>query len=288
MLIVVIDALCLCHMARHTLGDLTWENVQTGVIFGFLKRILQFAEKYETNKFIFTWDSKKSHRRQFFPDYKSDRRNHKKEMTPEELVFLKTELKQFTTIRQIILPNMGFKNSFIQTGYESDDLIAVAVSSNVKGEKVIVSSDNDMLQLLKSDVKIYNPFSKKEVTVEDFKAKWGIEPEQWKEVKSIGGCSTDSVPGIKGVKEKTAIKFLKGEMKASSDLFWRIKSGEDIIERNRKLVSLPYVGTKSLKIDFDERFDINNIKAVFAHYGCYSFLKDPLLQKWIDCLGATA
>lgn len=285
MTILVIDAPCLCHMARHTLGELTWENVKTGVIFGFLKRVLFYAEKYETNKFIFTWDSKKSFRSQIFPDYKIKRKQATKELTEDEIMIMKEEFKQFTILRQIVIPNLGFKNNFVQTGYESDDLIAVAVSSSIKDKKIIISSDNDMLQLLTSDVKIYNPMSKKEVTEESFRNAWGIDPSLWSEAKSISGCGTDDVPGVKGVKEKTAIKFLKGEMKASSELFWRIKNSEELIQRNRKLVSLPYEGTQSLKVDFNETFKLTNFKAIFSQYGCYSFMKNPLLQKWIDCLG---
>ena len=73
-------------------------------------------------------------------------------------------------------------------------------------------------------------------------------------MKALAGCSTDSVPGIKGVGEKTAIKYLKNELKESSKIYQRIisKEGWNIYKRNIELVKLPFTGTKIFKLKTDK------------------------------------
>jgi len=135
---ILFDCSFLCHRARFTTGAL-----DNGVIFGFLSSVIDICEAFECYNPIFIWDSKKSHRKKIFPYYKKKRR---KDLTPEELLELKECFRQMDVLRSEIIPDMGFKNSFRQTGLEGDDLIAKIVldMNNSKHRFIIVSSDQDL------------------------------------------------------------------------------------------------------------------------------------------------
>ena len=78
---------------------------------GFLKKILEYAEKFNTNEFVFCWDSRHAYRKWVYPDYKRARREGK---TTEELSEIEIMFKQFVQLRRKILPELGFKNIYYQ------------------------------------------------------------------------------------------------------------------------------------------------------------------------------
>jgi 5'-3' exonuclease len=98
---------------------------------------------------------------------------------------------------------------------------------------------------------MYNPGKKKAVTLQSFSKETGLEPWEWAKVKAIGGCKTDEVPGIPGVGEKTAIKYILGKLKPDSAAYKAIKANKEIITRNRKLVELPFEGTQVFELRTD-------------------------------------
>ena len=172
-------------------------------------------------------------------------------MTDEEKEFREDLHKQLTKLRQIELLKIGFRNVFWQQGFEADDLIA-SVCKDKKQDFIVVSSDQDMFQLLSKHVEIYNPMSKKFITKSSFTDKYGVKPKEWATVKAIAGCSSDGVPGVSGVGEKTAIKFMNGDLKQTTKAFVSIANSTDLIERNLKLVKLPLPETLSFKLYNDK------------------------------------
>jgi len=271
---ILIDSNYLAYRAHLTTGKLQYGNIRTGIMYGFLSQLITVAEELESSNFLFFWDSKKSRRREIFPDYKIKRRDTQ---TPEEEQEWKTAFAQFNQLRKKILPNIGFINQFYQSGYESDDTIAQYILDNKDKEMYIVTSDNDMLQLL-DYCKIYNPVKKATMTKQVFKKAYGIEPQQWKEVKAIAGCASDKVPGIPNVGEKKAIQFLKGEMKRTTKAYQSIKDGKEVIERNRKLVYLPFEGTKSFK-EVSNEFRMLEFLRVCREFGLESFRQEKRKEK---------
>jgi DNA polymerase-1 len=140
---------------------------------------------------------------------------------------------------------MGFKNIFLKRGYESDDLIASLVRSSLEDKKasiVIVSADHDLYQLISSQTSVYLLNKKKLYTQEDFTKEWGISPTQWIDVKSIAGCNSDNIIGIDGVGEVLAAKYIRGQIKSSSNLFRKIAEKSFVWRQNDTLVRLPYLG----------------------------------------------
>ena len=93
---------------------------------------------------------------------------------------------------------------------------------------------------------------KKTITAGWFEKEYGIGPSMWADVKALAGCPGDCVEGIVGVGEKTAIKFLTGNLKTSTKAYGCIIEGREIWNRNLELVRLPYEGTPKLRLKSDE------------------------------------
>jgi len=131
---------------------------------------------------------------------------------------------------------------------------------------VIASSDDDLLQLLSPYTSIYNLGRKERYTEQKFIQDYGIQPQEWVEVKKIAGCSGDNVPGVPGVGEKTAIRYLRGELNPDTKAYQKIEQGRKIIERNEDLVSLPFPGTKG-RLILPNVFDVGSLKSVCRQFG---------------------
>ena len=252
---LLLDCNYLCHRAKHTLGGLKHGETPTGVIYGFLKTISYFQERFNTHRVVFCWDSKTNKREEIFPAYKKKRKARYKEWTPKEAKFEKAFRLQMKKLRRYYLKAIGYKNVFCQAGYESDDIIA-SISKHLPkdDEAIIITSDQDMYQCLRHNVSFYNPQKNELVTLQKFYRKYGIMSKDWKVLKAITGCTTDEVPGIKRVGEITALKFLKRKPKETSKIFQAILSNESwkILQRNKKLVYLPFKGVKIFPLREDE------------------------------------
>lgn len=281
-MLIIVDCNYICHQAKHTLQYLSHEDQPTGVIFGFMKRLYKFAGEFETSRFAFAWDSGESLRRELFPEYKESRRREK---TPEEQELDGLAYHQFDLLREKVLPALGFNNNFIAEGYEGDDVIAsILGSNNFKTLPVVVASDNDLFQLL-GKCRLYNPSTEKMYTRSDFKDEWGLYPDDWVMVKAIAGCSGDGVPGVQGVGDKTAAKYLRGELKKGK-IRERIHDSKDILERNLKLVRLPFKGMSPVKLSRKkEKFDLDGFCDICEEYDFRSFLKKSTYDKWREAFG---
>jgi 5'-3' exonuclease len=88
---------------------------------------------------------------------------------------------------------------------------------------------------------------------ESFIRKWEIEPCLWASVKALAGCSSDDVPGLKGIGELTAAKWFQSKLKPESVAYRKINTeGIEVYNRNIKLVRLPFEGTEVFKLKPDE------------------------------------
>lgn len=284
---LLIDSNFLCYRCLMTMGNLSNEDKPTGVIFGFLDQVFKLAEKLNSNKLVFCWDSKISVRRQAYPDYKK-----KAKIEDEEtLKLIEIGFPQFNELRTKILPEIGFRNILFERGFEADDVIARACEQIFQKEDmvIIISPDNDLYQLLStpieilndkflSTISIYNPITKKLYTWQDFYNEWGIEPSWWVEVKALAGCPSDNVKGMKGIGYKTAIKFLQNSL--SVNRMTQIHNEyHSWLDKNIQLVYLPHVDSSPIELVKDE-ITIEKFEKVCEEYGLYSFLKKERFIKW--------
>lgn len=280
---IIVDSNGLCWIAKYAQKGLSYGDMETGIMFGFLSQIKKIAKDFNTNKFIFSWDSKKSIRRSLYPQYKQHRREKQAERTPQEVIEDNMAFYQFYLLRTKVLPQLGFRNIFIRTGFESDDIIASLVIDPPEplqsSKNIVVTTDDDLLQLL-NRCDIYNPRTHETTTKDKFKEKYGLNPLDWPLVKQLAGCDSDNVEGVPGVGEIKAMQYVKKQMKPGKILGRIVKEGEAIIKRNAPLVCLPLIGTKppeGFNI-VEDTFNVDNFLDVFEKYGFQSFIKD--LDVW--------
>lgn len=246
---LIIDGDYVAHRNFHALGKLQHAGELTGVVFGFLRDAVQFSERLGTSHLVFAFDEGASKRKQFFPEYKARRHNR----TEEEQAIRVDLHRQLRTLQNELLPAIGWKNVFSANGYEADDVIAsICQKSLGNDEAIIVSRDHDLFQLIDEKISMWDPQKKQCVTARSFRSLWGVSPSQWVNVKAIAGCSSDEIPGVKGVGDVTAIKYLKGggSVVLREKIDAHVRS--DDMKRNLKLVTLPYKGTPTFDLVDDE------------------------------------
>lgn len=279
---LVLDCDYLCYRALYAFPKLALDGVGTGVIFGFMRDIVNLQETHNTSRFVFCFDHGQSVRCKLFPDYKFKRRFIGEEQNEEKELVLEGLRRQRIKLKKEYLSTIGYKNVCYQKGYEADDVIASVVQSIPSDDvAIIVSSDKDLYQLLGDngfhshrEVVIWNPVKHKPYTVQSLAKEYGVAPIQWPYVKAIAGCSTDDIPGVPGVGEKTAAKFLRGEIKKGSETDKKIT---DWLEhggwkRNLELVTLPYAGTRRFDLA-DDAFSADGWRQVCEENGLKSLIR---------------
>jgi DNA polymerase-1 len=238
---------------------------------------MSLSEKFSPDQIAFAWDSKKSKRKEIYPEYKNNRR---KELSEAEKESLELVFEQFNKLQKTILPALGFSNVFHISGLESDDLIAsILINQDVRlDQNIVVSSDSDLYQLL-DRCSIYSITKSQTMNKEIFMRHYeGITPNQWIIVKAIAGCSTDNVKGIIGIGEKNAIAYLKGTLNKGKR-YESIEQGKEITDRNLNLVKLPFLGTPLPKIR-KNNLSLDKFNSVCNEYGMVSFLEKKNIIRW--------
>ena len=203
----LIDGSGYIFRAYYALPPLTRKSdgMPTGAVSGFCNMLFKLLEDSKSSEnlqkpthFAVIFDSaRKNFRNEIYSDYKANRSD-----APEDLI------PQFDFIRKSVLafnlPSIELLN------YEADDLIATYVEQILlAGAKVtIVSSDKDLMQLYKKDVRIYDPMKNKFISEEDVKNKFGVKPNKVIDVQSLAGDSSDNVPGVPGIGVKTAAELI--------------------------------------------------------------------------------
>ena len=273
MKIALIDSLALTYSSKFAIPKLYSDDEPTGIIYGFMRYLLALQKKFNFDQFIFSFDSRRSKRKELFSEYKSARSNYE----VSKLVY-----SQVDVLKNEILPNIGFNNLFESDGLEADDIIgSLCQTKNLNDDYIIISRDHDLWQLLNKNISQYDYVSKEMTTTESFQEKYNIDPIQYGMVKAIAGCKSDTVLGIKGIGEKSADKYLNGTLKKSSKAYQKIESneGKAIIKRNKPLVILPFTGTSEFEIVKDE-ISFKALIEIFIKYNFQSQLTNGSLDMW--------
>ena len=203
----LIDGSGYIFRAYYALPPLTRKNdgLPTGAVSGFCSMLFKLLEDSKSDNntqkpthFAVIFDSaRKNFRNEIYSDYKANRSE-----APDDLV------PQFEYIRKSVmafnLPSVDLVN------YEADDLIATYADQILqKGAKVtIVSSDKDLMQLYRKDVRLYDPMKNKFIESEDIINKFGVDSKKVIDVQSLAGDSSDNVPGVPGIGVKTAAELI--------------------------------------------------------------------------------
>lgn len=268
-MLILIDSNYLAYYHSFRNRYFSHDGKPTNVVFGFLKSLLSLSREFDTDRFVFAWDSRKSLRKIWLSIYKGNRVK-----TEEEEIERLETFRQMAELRENILPKFGFQNVFQKTGYEADDLIARICKDNLNEKIAIISSDNDLYQLLTDNHFMYDIKRKTRYTKDHFTRNYDIPPEQWSEVKSIAGCQGDNVPGVPGVGVKTAVKYVRGKLSSESKMFKRIEDAkaDGTVAETLSLIELPFLGLGSFHLELVETFELKDFLSICDEFGFRSFI----------------
>lgn len=270
---IIVDVSSVCYKIYYSMPKLSINDVPTTIIFGFLKFMRDIGYVYKTNDFIYCFDSSYNKRKDIYPNYKN--------RDSVEKLEIKKEINKQINHLGYILWNLGYRNIYKTEGYESDDLIAIITQTYDIQSYIIVTEDKDLYQLLTSNVSIYKPRKNILYTLKDFKKDYKINPPEWVLVKAIAGCVSDTVKGIVGVGEKTAIKYILKQLKPESNILKTIESNEKLINFNKQLVELPFKECPLPKIK-QNVLSISNFVDIINKYKLISFKEENEKYLWID------
>ncbi len=216
--LAVIDGKSVFYRGYYSMPGLSLsDGTPTGGVFGFASLAIELIKKLKPDYVAVAWDKKGTNirkRREIYPEYKVGRKK-----APDDFYAQMPILFE-------LLEAFGWP-LYELDDYEADDILgAFANEATAKGiETVLLTSDLDALQLIGPLTKVYalkNGLSNlEEFDVDYFEKKYGIEVEQFLDLKSLKGDSSDNLPGVPGIGEKTAITLLQ-EYKTLDNIYAHI------------------------------------------------------------------
>ena len=204
--LVLIDGHSILNRAFFGLPDLTnSQGLHTNAVYGFLNILFKILEEEKPNYLAVAFDVKApTFRHEMFEGYKGTRKP------------MADELRQQVPVMKDMLTKMGVPIVELP-GFEADDLLGtISVLGEAKGMDVsIVSGDRDLLQLATDRVQIRIPKTKKTGTeienyyAKDVMEKYSVTPKEFIDVKALMGDTSDNIPGVPGIGEKTATALIE-------------------------------------------------------------------------------
>jgi DNA polymerase-1 len=260
-LYLLVDTGAFFYRAMFAMRDFTGEDLKAMIVNNIMEVLFDYCKAFHTNNLVFLFDSTTSKRKAIYPDYKKKRN---KNLSPEELDQLNTMQELRKEFRKVWLPKLGFNNTFVRKGLESDDLIA-AITGEWLGDFIILTSDRDLWQCIAANVRWSSVANGDFVDLRAFQAITKLKsPTQWVTVKSFG-CASDNVKGIPGVGEPSAIKYIRGELTGKKLAAVESAEGQAILKRNLRLVKLPF---KPLSLRCETtRFSPSGFGDMCCHFG---------------------
>ncbi len=174
------------------------KGLQTNAVYGFMTTLLKIIREHGPDGLVVAFDEKgPTLRHEEFKEYKTQR--------PPMPDGMKAQIPYIHRVVEAL--NIS---AVKQAGYEADDLIGtLARQAALAGhDVVIVTGDKDMLQLITPHVRIYDPVKDKWSGDAECLTKFGVEPGRVVEIMGLMGDSSDNIPGVKGIGEKTAMKLI--------------------------------------------------------------------------------
>ena len=229
------------------------KNYPTNALYGFTNMINKIIEEEKPTYMAVAYDIGKNFRHEKYKEYKAGR-----SATPNELIIQLNKSKE-------LLDAMGIKHIEL-SNYEADDIIGTLSKMALDDKNFIatvISSDKDLLQLINEEVEVKLLKSKDYIryTKEKFIEDYGIDPIRMIDLKALMGDSSDNVPGVKGIGEKTALKLLQ-----------QYDTVEEI-----------YNNIDSIKGATHDKLLNDKDSAFFCKDICTICLEAPIKEKLIDC-----
>lgn len=239
----------------------------TNAVVAFNNMMTNVIKDIQPNHILVAFDTKdKTFRHKMFDDYKGHRSK-----APEELV------EQFETVRELI-DAAGIQRLEI-SGFEADDIIGSFSKQHDDMEMIILTSDQDMLQLVDDNTTLL--LMKKgvsdinKITMDNFEQEYEIRPDQVIDLKAMMGDTADNIPGIPGIGKVTGLKLIKKydtleNLLASTDELKgkqkeNVENNIDIAKMSKELATI--------KVDLDLDYEPNQFALNIDYQNLYVFYK---------------
>lgn len=263
----------------------TPDGKYTNAVYGFLAILFKVLEDIEPEYLMVTFDLKApTARHKLYDGYKATRKG------------MPNELAEQMPILKDILKSMNIK-VIEKEGYEADDVLGTMAKRAEKDgfDVTIVSGDRDTFQLTSNRVKVRIPHTKMGKTEtetfgrEEVLKKYGVTPKQLIEVKGLQGDTSDNIPGVPGIGEKTALELVK-KYKTIDGIYEAIEKGEDDLKpkakerllENKELAMLSRtLGTINLEVPIEENLEEFKIKE-WNKEEVFSKFKELNFNRFID------
>lgn len=265
--LVLIDGKSVFYRGYYAMGALSLaDGTPTGGVYGFAAIAMEIVKKLDPTKVVVAWDSKTSvvKRRAIYPDYKAGR------IKPGEDFY--TQIPLLKTL----IHDLGW--NFVELeNYEADDIIGTLSRQADEAsdwETYIISSDLDMLQIVDDNThmwRILKGFTNiEQINVPELEAKYGIKKSQFLDLKALKGDSSDNIPGVPGIGEKTAAKLLNdyGDLdgvynnisQITGSLRTKLESGKDSAYMSRTVAKIMF--DAPIKLEDMSNFVFNRDRVV--------------------------
>ncbi|GBR45938.1 DNA polymerase I [Neokomagataea tanensis NBRC 106556] len=198
--LVLVDGSGFIFRAFHALPPMSNpEGVPVNAVYGFTNMLTRLLRDHVGTHLAVIFDAgRHTFRNDLYPQYKAHRPEAPEDLRP-----------QFSLIRDA---TAAFNVPSIELpGWEADDLIASYARAVVEagGRCTVVSSDKDLMQLIRPGVELLDPMKQKPIRDAEVEAKFGVRPDQVVDVQALMGDSTDNVPGVPGIGAKGAAQLVK-------------------------------------------------------------------------------
>ncbi|NBV50820.1 DNA polymerase I, partial [bacterium] len=241
----------------------------TNAIYGFTNMLLRVLEVEKPEYLVIAFDTPKpSFRKDLYSEYKANR-----ESPPEDLVLQIPEIMKMVDAFQI-------KRMQLE-GAEADDVIGTLADKAVKdGFKVeIITGDKDLMQLVTSDISLYDTMKDKRVGPEGVIEKFGVHPHQVVDFLALMGDASDNIPGVTGIGEKTAAQLIQ-EFGSLENLYKKLdqikqEKRRSTLEKEKEIAFLSKT-LATIKKDLELHWEWNECK----YSGPDGKLLKPLLERF--------
>jgi DNA polymerase I len=280
----LIDGPSLVYRAFFALPEsiATSTGVPTNAIFGFASMLVKIVTEYGVCPTVVAWDAGTSGRTEMFADYKATRRSR-----PDLL-------KQQWPAMEPLVEAFGYSNLRVE-GFEADDVLASIAERALRADPpvpvMIVTGDRDAFQLIDGDGVVKVMATARGITdtkIYDRQAvidRYGIAPEMIPDFYGLKGDTSDNIPGIPGIGDKTASELIQSygtleEVLAHVEEIKGAKRKENLVEHaeNARISKRLATVQRDLDVDFDvaaesvREPDRSRVREVFREYE----LRDPL------------
>ena len=264
------------------------DGLPTGAVSGFCSMLFKLLEdsksndnKHKPTHFAVIFDSaRKNFRNEIYSDYKANRSDAPDDLIPQ-FEFIRKSVKAFN------LPSIELIN------YEADDLIATYVEQILKegAKATIVSSDKDLMQLYKKNIRIYDPMKNKFISNEDVNNKFGVNPDKVIDVQALAGDSSDNVPGVPGIGVKTAAELINqyGNLEnvlKNADKIKQNKRRETLIQNKDKAIVSKKLVTLKKDVPVKNKISEFELKEIDKNK-LYNFLREMEFNRLLSSVIST-